>query len=897
MSDSPKIGRPKVPQQPVVQDDGEGPAKTQAQPPAGQTKKAGGWAKTHTKAPSGNWGAKGAQKHQRSPEPAQARTTAQASATQAARTDEATGPERPHPEGPITQCPFHGAVKRGDPVQLRQVAMETMRDKVFGDDSLQKAEKVAVAALQADPVDAKGETNHLMGLIAFRQEKYGDAAKYLEIAAKRDPSNKDLQDLLKRAKTAAKTGIEKSLGPTAAFNKEALLEAPALQLRMPEGVQPLPEKSLLEKAKLGLENAVSETRGAGAGKARQAAIDYAGKHADKDVTFQFESWDKKDPIRGELEIGALREDLNKNRLKGTYDGEVGFQKAGQVKPEWTERFRTATGAWTTEKPMEGAAGTEIGGSGTSAVDRVNRAEDTSLPSAREVSRVLLTANGPRTEVPFLNNLAIAWIQFENHDWINHGAPQAADGAYEIKLADDDPLRKKYGMDKMEVPKTQTNPLAQPNKMTHLNEVTHWWDGSQIYGSDQATQDRLRTGSDGKFLADGKMRIEGDLLPINSETGVEDSGMTRNWWVGTDLFHTLFVKEHNAICDDLKTKHPDWSSDQLFQTARLINAAEMAKIHTVEWTPAVLPNQKLVNSMNTNWFGAEEMAAHKFGDRKTVRPFEPKDPVAGGLVGGHRDNHGVPYALSEEFAEVYRLHAGMLDHVDVRKIGSNQVVDQVAAEDTRAAGARDMVEQHGMATMLNSFGNQHMTALVNNNYPAFMQDMSVDGVAVTDMGTIDILRARERGVPPYNEFRRKMGLPELKSFEDLGAPPEVVRKLESLYGKGREGLEKMDLLAGTLSEARRPDHFGFGETMFQVFVQMASRRLQADPFYTEKYDADHYTQEGLDRIDHTTLKGLLMKHYPDLAKSGLKGVNNAFEPWGTDAKAAPDEHPLAKLEKY
>jgi hypothetical protein len=302
-------------------------------------------------------------------------------------------------------------------------------------------------------------------------------------------------------------------------------------------------------------------------------------------------------------------------------------------------------------------------------------------------------------------------------------------------------------------------------------------------------------------------------------------------------------------------------------------------------------------MNTNWYGAEEAATHKAGDRKTIRPGEPKDPIAGGLVGGKTDNHGIPYALSEEFAEVYRLHAGMLDHVDVRKIGSDKVVDKVAAEDTRAAGARDLMEKDGLATLLNSFGNQHMTALVNNNYPAFMQDMSVDGEAVTDMGTIDILRARERGVPPYNEFRRRMGLPELKSFADLGASPEVTKKLEQLYGPGKEGLEKMDLLAGTLCEARRPDHFGFGETMFQVFVQMASRRLQADPFYTEKYDADHYTQEGLDRIDNVTLKGLMMKHYPELAKSGLAQVNNAFEPWGTSSASKPDEHPLDKLEKY
>ena len=75
------------------------------------------------------------------------------------------------------------------------------------------------------------------------------------------------------------------------------------------------------------------------------------------------------------------------------------------------------------------------------------------------------------------------------------------------------------------------------------------------------------------------------------------------------------------------------------------------------------------------------------------------------------------------------------------------------------------------------------------------------------------------------------------------------------------------------------------------------RLQADPFFTEKYDAEHYTKEGLQRIDQTTLKGMMLRHFPELAESGLMQVKNAFEPWGTDAKTAPDEHPLERLERY
>jgi hypothetical protein len=47
--------------------------------------------------------------------------------------------------------------------------------------------------------------------------------------------------------------------------------------------------------------------------------------------------------------------------------------------------------------------------------------------------------------------------------------------------------------------------------------------------------------------------------------------------------TLFALEHNAICDRLKEEYSAWDDEMLFQHARLINAALLAKIHTVEWT--------------------------------------------------------------------------------------------------------------------------------------------------------------------------------------------------------------------------------------------------------------------------------------------------------------------------
>jgi hypothetical protein len=53
---------------------------------------------------------------------------------------------------------------------------------------------------------------------------------------------------------------------------------------------------------------------------------------------------------------------------------------------------------------------------------------------------------------------------------------------------------------------------------------------------------------------------------------------------------------------LKQKYPSASDQWLYDKARLVNAALMAKIHTVEWTPAVIANPVTERAMYANWWG-------------------------------------------------------------------------------------------------------------------------------------------------------------------------------------------------------------------------------------------------------------------------------------------------------
>ena len=185
---------------------------------------------------------------------------------------------------------------------------------------------------------------------------------------------------------------------------------------------------------------------------------------------------------------------------------------------------------------------------------------------------------------------------------------------------DDPARDRYQQDRTRISATQPDPTRETARLSRparssINEVTHWWDGSQIYGSDQATQDRLRSGE----MRQDEVDATTACCRSSASTRVEDAGFRRNWWVGLTMLHTLFVREHNAICDMLYEAYPAWDDNRLFNVARLINAALMAKIHSVEWTPAILPNQTLETGLNSNWYGLLTYQLRKGKDAQDAVP--------------------------------------------------------------------------------------------------------------------------------------------------------------------------------------------------------------------------------------------------------------------------------------
>ena len=498
------------------------------------------------------------------------------------------------------------------------------------------------------------------------------------------------------------------------------------------------------------------------------------------------------------------------------------------------------------------------------------------PSPREVSRHLLTRH-EFIPVKSLNQLAAAWIQFMVHDWFSHGPSASPKDVepIEVPLAQDDP----WPQDPMVLPRTRVDGSAgKGGPAAFTNTETHWWDASQLYGSSRERLSLVRTDpTTGQAVPDGKLYLDAaGHLPrqphtrnFDGETGeVELSGVNGNWWIGLSLLHTLFAREHNAVCDRLRIDYPDKDGDWLFDKARLVIAALLAKIHTVEWTPALLNNPTMRFAMRGNWWGALGETYKKAYGRVS------DGDLLSGIVGGQTNHHGVSYSLTEEFVAVYRMHSFVPDAFDFRSHVDDSTIDHVPLPSAAGMSTHQVYDKVSFVDALYSLGTAHPGALRLNNFPRHLQELTRQNSGrLADLAAVDVLRDRERGVPRYCEFRRLLHMRVPSTFEDLtGGDRDAARALASVY----DHVEDVDMMIGCLAEPL-PEGFGFSDTAFRVFILMASRRLKSDRFYTKDFRAEVYTQAGMDWIEANGMASVLRRRAPALAPH-LDGVRNPFFPW-------------------
>nr|GEX84955.1 alpha-dioxygenase 1-like [Tanacetum cinerariifolium] len=112
---------------------------------------------------------------------------------------------------------------------------------------------------------------------------------------------------------------------------------------------------------------------------------------------------------------------------------------------------------------------------------------------------------------------------------------------------------------------------------------------------------------------------------------------------------------------------------------------------------------------------------------------------------------------------------------------------------------------------------------------------------------------------------------ISKWEDLTDDQEAIDTLREVYDNN---VEKLDLLVGMAAE-KKINGFAISETAFVIFIIMASRRLEADRFFTSDFNEDVYTKKGLEWVNTTeSLKDVLDRHYPEMTDRWMNS-NSAF----------------------
>src|SRR5688572_212099 len=559
-----------------------------------------------------------------------------------------------------------------------------------------------------------------------------------------------------------------------------------------------------------------------------------------------------------VRLFQIRDELREHNLIDTE--EPPLQRSSTPASGEAYNYRTSDGTFNDLKcPRMGSAGMRFGRN----VPLNEAFPDTRnllIPSPREVSLELMTRTvfQPAT---ILNVIAAAWIQFMVHDWFVHKKGSWTH-THDIPLAEGDGWHERI----MRVPKTPADPpkvAGSQRPPAYINENTHWWDGSHVYGSSPSAQASLRAGRDGKVLVSPSGR-----LGVDPVTGREITGFTENGWVGLSLLHGLFALEHNAICDALKVQNPLWDDERLFQQARLVNAALLAKIHTVEWSTAILPRDVLSTGVRSNWYG-------RFSKVQNALPKVADNDVFSGIPGSPTEHQGVPFTLTEEFVSVYRMHTLMPDHFTIRSADTGKGLANAELPELSGRRGVEFLARFDLPDLFYSFGIHNPGAVRLHNYPKFLQNLEQDNGERFDLGTIDILRDRERGVPRYNRFRRLLHKPPVRSFEELTDNPEWAAEMKRVYNND---LEMVDTMVGLMAEPLQ-EGMGFSETAFRIFLLMASRRLKSDRFLSQDYRPEIYTKQGIEWVEENSMKSVLSRHCPSVA-SAMEGLDdgNAFKPW-------------------
>lgn len=329
--------------------------------------------------------------------------------------------------------------------------------------------------------------------------------------------------------------------------------------------------------------------------------------------------------------------------------------------------------------------------------------------------------------------------------------------------------------------------------THANALTHWIDGSGIYGSNVVRADALRAHAGGRLATSS-----GDLLPFNTD-GLPNAGGTgpnlllagdvrANEQTGLLATHTIMVREHNRLADAISTANPAMTDEQVYQRARHLVGAEVEAITYNEWLPALLGGHGLGSyagydpSIDASMSTAFSTAAFRIGHTMLNDQLLRVNADGSEYAGGHLN-------LFQQFFNPSTIaEPGSLDAV-VRGLARQQSNEI----DTQAIdGVRNLL-----------FGG-------------------TDG---RDLIAVNLQRGRDHGIPDYNSLRLEMGLPAVTSFADITSDATLAASLRDVFGS----VNNIDAWIGLFSEDHLPGA-SMGITAAMMFNDQFGRLRDGDRFF-------------------------------------------------------------------
>ncbi|MFK8111217.1 MAG: peroxidase family protein [Rubripirellula sp.] len=436
------------------------------------------------------------------------------------------------------------------------------------------------------------------------------------------------------------------------------------------------------------------------------------------------------------------------------------------------------------------------------------------PSAREISNRLSNVEGDGVKNERgLSVFVSVWGQFIDHD-MDLSEPQGDDGeSFGIVVPTGDPLFDPTASGEVTIPLIrsefdESTGTSVDNPRQQVNRITAFLDGSQIYGSDQATAAGLRTFEGGRLAI-----TDSGLLPLDSEGEVIAGDIRASENISLTAIQTLFVREHNRLAQEISVSGVDLSDEEIYQQARAIVIGQTQAITYNEFLPALLGN-RAIGTYN--------------GYDATVDPSIATEFSTAAFRFGHSTlNEGIEFFGNE----------------------GRSVREAIELKD--AFFNASLLEETGIDALLKydaSSQAQEIDLEVVGSLRNFL--FGSPGSGGFDLVALNIQRGRDHGLNDYNSTRVAYGLDSMESFDEITSNLELRWKLESLYGN----VDNIDLWVGLMAE----DHAhgaSVGELTHAIVTDQFTRLRDGDRLFYENV----FEGQELDAINSTSLADLIERN--------------------------------------